>query len=294
MTPKKIVIPFWVGDYFHKGLEEFYSHTRPAAIVKPIIQSMEKDRRNFGFLTPEDEEKMDLAMASVEGMLTTYFEYYAGDLKKWKVIKPELKFEIPLMDNIVYVGKMDLLVENLVKGGQYVVENKTAGRIDKGYVDRLPIDFQITGYAIGAKAVTGVKTKAVIYNVIKKPELRQRSGESIPALAKRIVEDYKARPEMYFYRKKLLRSKEEKHNWREEVKSIGFEMSVALAKLDLKKDVNQVLPTFYRNTASCTPIGRPCQFLKVCTQGWNKETASEFRIRESFNPEFAEKEGESL
>lgn len=281
LTPLRMAVPLWIGNWFHRGIEKFYQHKDPDRFIPKILTKMERSVRKMGFLTPEDEESMARGIAMVEGMLTVYVEYYHKDLKRWDIVEPELRFEVPIGTNVKYVGIIDLVIRH--KNKLRIMESKTAGRIDKNYVDRLPIDTQITGYAIGAGYALKQPVQKIIYNITKKSELRGRKGESTSALAKRIVEDYRARPEFYFHREELYRDKSTQQEFKSEISEMvrQIERAHAFVKNSSFDDLRGI---FHKNTNSCVMPGRICEYLVLCTQGLKSGPLSQFRIREPFNP----------
>ena len=288
LRPKKLHIPFFVGGFFHKGLEAFYNGQHPEDFIPALVLKMEAEAKKAVFITPEEEEDLLIQSAIVEGMLGAYAIHYAKDRKRWKIIDVEFRFEVPITDGISYVGSLDMLIEE--DGKYWIVENKTAGRLDKNYVDRLPLDTQITGYAIGARWAKKVPIAGVIYNVAKKPQLRIKVNESNEQFASRLKADYTSRPEFYFYREQLFRNTAAVNEYKAEIAELAADIN---DKLDILKEVGPVkaLPHFYRNTDQCTIRGA-CPYLAICTKGWNPQVASWYEVRDSFNPELEPKEVE--
>lgn len=62
----------------------------------------------------------------------------------------EVGFAVPLDDNIVFVGRMDALVQD-ESGAWYVLEHKTTGRLDERWRRRYRTSAQITGYTWAAQ-----------------------------------------------------------------------------------------------------------------------------------------------
>lgn len=188
LEPKKIFIPFFVGGFFHDGLESFYKKEDPEVFIPELREKMMAKAKEAVFLTPEEEQDLDQQIATVEGMVAAYCIKYAKDLSKWKIIATEMEFEIPITDDISYAGKIDGVVK--IGDEHFVLEHKTVGRLDRDYVTRLGLDTQITGYIIGARKKLGIPIKGIIYNVAKKPKIRQRNGETPSEFAERLTKDY--------------------------------------------------------------------------------------------------------
>ncbi len=281
LVPKKLSIPYFVGTHFHRGMEDFYGGKDPDDFIPAIVQSMDDQARKAVFLTPEEEQSLMVQSSIVSGMLRGYADNYAKDLKRWKIHSTEMEFKVPITDAIAYVGQIDLIVKH--DGELWIVEHKTAGRLDKNYIDRLALDTQITGYAIGAKFKIGKPIAGVIYNVAKKPQIRQKKDETPVQFADRIVGDYSARPEFYFYREQLYRDAAATAEYKAEIAELAADI---VEKVDVVRQdgPHAALPHFYRNTDHCTARG-PCPYLGICTRGWNEETAMRYQVREKLNPE---------
>lgn len=290
LEPKRLSIPFLVGSAFHKGIERFYQGQSPDEFIPEVIKTIEDKAKKAVFLTPEDEENVMMQTSIVTGMLKGYTKIYATDLKKWKIVETEFEFSVPIKEGeLEYVGQIDLVVE--IDKKLWLVEHKTAGRLDKNYIDRLALDTQITGYAIGAAKKLGRPIVGVIYNVAKKPQLRQKKSESPAELATRIEEDYLARPEFYFYREQLFRDVGAVAEYKAEIAELAADIQDVTA--DLKERGDAALPRFYRNTDACTARGQ-CAYMAICTKGWNDETHHFYTKRDKLNPELGnvETEGE--
>lgn len=280
LTPKKITIPFFVGRYYHRGMEEFYKGNDPDDFIPALIADMDKAAKKAVFLSPEEEDKLMLQSAIVEGMLRGYTAHFARDNKKWKVVATEHEFEVPITDEISYVGQIDLVVR--YEDALWIVEHKTAGRLDKNYVDRLSLDTQITGYAIGAKHSMKEPIKGVFYNAAKKPQIRQRKEESKTDFAQRIVEDYATRPEFYFLREPLYRDAGAVKEYKAEVSEIAADIKENIDYLK-RNGAAKSVARFYRNTDACTAKGR-CPMMPICTQGYDA-VKDMYQVRDKFNPE---------
>lgn len=283
LDAKRISIPFLVGSSFHSGVEAFYDGRPPEDFVPEIIKAMREKVSKAVFLTPEDEQKLMMQESIVTGMLRGYAHTYASDLKRWKIAHTEHEFQIPIIENrMSYVGQIDLVIRQK-DGRLWIVEHKTAGRIDRNYVERLALDTQVTGYAIGARHSMNEPIAGIIYNVAKKPQIRQRKDESPEQFATRVENDYLARPEFYFYREELLRDVSATVEYKKEVAEIAADLEQVITRTK-NEGAQRALPQYYRNTDACTAKG-PCPYLPICTRGWNEDTQRLYKVRTKLNPE---------
>lgn len=231
-----------VGTAVHKGIETW---------------SVEKALATFDEIIPADQAEADdleIAKATVEGMLTGYFRRF----EPFADHTPEKEFEIPLLLDIgkksrkhYLAGKIDDIVHR--KDGDWVVEYKTASQLTGAYFDRLYVDEQITMYCYALKRL-GMNPVGVIYRVIRKPTIRPRKGESVAQYTQRVTQDYLDRPEFYYFEQMLYRTQDDLRAFEESLKEriLAFDN-------EKKRGRN------YMNTGHCC-VYAGCQYLPLCTR----------------------------
>jgi len=152
-------------------------------------------------------EKTDLdevQLATLSGMLAGYYTFYATD--PIKNVHPEVEFRHPLGGSRTFesAGKIDGLAV-MHDGRLALVEHKTAGcdiAPDSDYWLRLRGNAQVMQYVLAARAL-GWDVALVIYDVARKPSIRQKQGESPEQFGDRLGADTQARPEFYFARREV-------------------------------------------------------------------------------------------
>lgn len=269
LAPRKPSIPFLVGGLFHDELDRVYTEQEfdEAGARKRVSLACEKAADAPG-LRGQDSDQIWVQQAIVMGAVKGYVKMYMGrDLKAWKVISAEGSFSIKMPGGWTYNGKTDLLVQEKKTGLNILVEHKTAGRLDAGYVAKLPLDNQILGYA-WSKDQEGIPVDEVLYNVTKKPQIRQKSGESLREFFKRIEQEYEFDPGKYFYRERLTFNNSD-------LVRFSDELSQFVAEIDRCEKEK----FYYQNTTHCTAMG-VCPFMKLCLDGVNKETLMHYRIKD--------------
>lgn len=234
-----------VGSAVHKGLE---------------TGSVEEALHLFDDTFPSDQEeanRLEVNRAIVQAMLEGYFDLYGagwdGDFY------PEKQFELPIINpdtgatsrSFRLAGKVDGLLHK--DGRWWLVEYKTAGMVDKNYIDHLMLDQQLTTYIYGLQRQEGVKISGIIYRMLRKPSIRQRKNETVGQFTDRLSQDYKDRPEFYFYEEQLYRTQEDLDEFERELWSITQ---------DLLKCRREGL--WYRNTSRCRDWGS-CDYLPLCS-----------------------------
>ena len=248
-----------IGSAVHKGIE---------------TGSVDEALALFDDIFPSDQEeanKLETNKAIVRAMLEGYFELYG---REWPgELTPELQFEVPIINpatkaqsrSFLLSGKVDgLLQEN---GKHWLVEYKTAGAVDKSYVEKLMLDQQLTTYIYGLQRQEGIKISGVIYRILRKPSIRQTKKETLEQYIERLFQDYKDRPEFYFYEEKLYRSQEDLDEFEHELWDITQDL------LKCRKD-----GLWYKNTSRCKDWGR-CEYIPLCAK--QPDAMDLFKTRET-------------
>lgn len=240
--------PLATGTAVHKGIE---------------TRSIEEALKTFDGIQPADqaeENELEIARATVTGMLTGFFERF----EPFEQHSPEMQFELPLLlkggkkSRKHYIaGKMDDLAA--MDDGDWIIEYKTAGQLNQGYFDRLYVDEQITMYMYAANRL-GYRPKGVIYRVIRKPTIRPHKGESIAQYTDRLAEDYTKRPEFYYFEQRLYRPQDQLEDFEE-----------SLRERILTFYAEEQKGRHYRNPSQCTNYGT-CPYLPLCAGEAGAET----------------------
>jgi len=228
------------GTAIHKGLE-----TRDIdEALAVLITDYPKDQ--------EEADAQDVASVTVRALLESYFDLYPPFAEH----KPEFQFELPMLTKtgckstvMSIAGKLDDLVK--INGQWWIVEYKTASRLDSSYFDRLYVDSQITMY-MSAMTRMGYDPVGVIYRVIRKPTLRRGQKETLEEFLERLRNDIRNRPDFYFMERKLYRSKgdlKEFHN-------------TLYQEARLEKNMAKRGEAF-KHTTSCSMYGA-CEYLPIC------------------------------
>ncbi len=146
----------------------------------------------------------ELQVATLSGMLAGYYARHAAD--NIKSVNPEVEFRLPLDGSRTFeaAGKIDGLGV-LTDGRLVLIEHKTAGcdiAPDSDYWLRLRGNIQIMQYVLAARAL-GWDVQTVLYDVARKPSIRQKQNETPEAFGDRLAADTRERPEFYFARREV-------------------------------------------------------------------------------------------
>lgn len=265
------------GTLIHKCLELWHT-SYDLTSVMDYIENHYKKESDSGRRS-EIVEDLVTAKAMMRGYSTQY------PSETFKIISLESNFVAPIIDldgtalaGVRMKGRVDGIVE---EGGQYfLLENKTAGVIDKNYLNRLWIDAQIILYSHYISQTTPYKLAGVYYNVIAKTktkmefaegedefELRKmiaasknksgktsiqpKSGETELEYLAKLGETY-SKPSMYVREKIYIPKSLSKTTIDETVDVVKSFLSC------IKRGV------FYKNTDHCFRYGTSCPYFDLC------------------------------
>ena len=174
-----------------------------------------------------------------------------------KDVKKE-KPDLVIMD-IVLAGKMDGIAENSARQ-LYLIEHKTTGEDigpDADFWPRLRIDRQVMIYTLAARAMD-YDVRGTLYNVIRKPTIKQKQTESVQEYAERLVGDIYKRPDFYFQQRLI-------EHTSGDLDDAAYDLW-ATAKLIRFCQVNAYWP---KDDYACKRWGQ-CAYFGLCTAGISK------------------------
>lgn len=271
-TPIVIPKPFIFGTHFGLGLDDFYS--KGSIDVEEILEKYFDVLQEFSAHLGEEEFSEYRKQSFIlEGLLTAYPTQYADDLKKFKYIGHEMEFKFPLpIDTETsfsynYGGKIDLVLQ-AVKSKEIVIqEHKTASQINRGYILKLALDTQVTGYLKGGD-ILGLKAKRVIYNINGKAKLRLGKKESEDDFRRRVLAEYETNPNDYFVRQELSRSGAHIDDFLTQLKEKVYDIDIicrASQSASKSGDISHLFNICYRSENHCVTPWGTCPFIKVCS-----------------------------
>lgn len=280
LSPRKPSVPFLVGGLVHDGLERMYTTGEfDEAGARGIVDAACDKASRETSLSSEESDRVWEQQAMVMGILKGYAAMYLEkDLRVWDIVSAESQFSYSLPGKITKwaVGKRDMVVKVRKTGKVGLVEHKTAGRLDANYIAKLPLDAQIMGYANSILKETGRLPDFVVYNVMKKSQLRRKQAESFEQFQRRIEEEYTANPTVYFYRETLSFTPASIAAYEREQVRFANELDRAIEER-----------YFSMNTSQCTAMG-VCPYMRLCIEGANKDTLAHYRVRSRTHEELSE------
>jgi hypothetical protein len=264
-------------------------------------------------IPPPETEDQALRTAIARGLMTGYHHRWIDE--DWTVESVEQEFHIPIFNPhskrrsqlYTHAGKFDGVVSK--NGDPYLLEHKTCREeISPGspYWTRLSIDTQISGYLLASWHL-GIRLNGVLYDVIRKPEIRPKrlglketsmvrisglycnqrlSPETYQqfSLAKdfretpemfeaRLTQDTLERPDWYFGRQLVTRLEKELLTYAEELWRTAKDMHAAQSSGDDR-----------RNDKACFAFHRPCEYLGLCA-GHDQPSGAQWRQLPMLHPE---------
>lgn len=249
-----------IGSAFHECIAKWYRSKRVsidlivAGVIKSLIEELEKNVKYY------DQDEYDEILTSIEaigGMVLGYVQHYAEDKRDW-TIRPD-RVEVTMIQDMGpcdYAGQADLILDD------GLVEHKTAGMLSSAYFERLPLDTQVRGYLWLVNKEFSTNHKRVTYNVVRKPKLRRKGGESVDEFSKRVCQDFLDRPEFYFHREPLHFVKSDIEAFRRDVLLTDLEYQ-AIRKRGGFEDPK----AWAANDSECNAYFRLCPYFSGCLSG---------------------------
>lgn len=186
------------------------------------------------------------------------------------------------------VGKGDGYLHHKGYDKYFYYELKTASRITTElYLSSLQLNKQVD-VNINALWYMEKQCDGAFYDIIWKPMIRKKKGETDAEFEERYIDCYRTEPAKYFDRQFVFRTNEDL------VRS-AKEMTSAIEYI---KHVNYVARddrAFFRNTGECSKFGSQCQYHGICMEN-NDHLQESFGTRQQKHPELSntpEMQGES-
>lgn len=267
--------PLLIGSMYHKSWERFYSS--PDKWIPAQIEVPPDVMRTQAF-----EEELIYWNAVGPVQMTRYAEYFRTDRTCFniKFVEKLVEFE---WEGYLFRAKMDLGWE--LDALDWIVDHKTSGKaVDEAMAAAYDTRFQFMFYAwMAIKSGLMPKCAGFVVNVLKKPTIRQKKGESFPGFIDRLSLNMNSEPQDYYYRNfcRLVRGQMER-----------FEEKVLRPKLTKLKlltnaqEGDMIVPATVgnMNDGHCFRYSRQCEYFRLCHHNTDEELF-QFTPREQKHPE---------
>lgn len=266
-------IPYLVGRVIHVGISYVFNKRKDA--VEAMRDYFRKEKLQIKEnlpLTPEQEEDLNEQEFITQGMLKAYCKRYEKMLRNIKLIQNEVEGCIDINDNTKFVFKLDNLL--MIGKNKVLHELKTTKYITPEYVRRIQTDFQPTLYYYAYNLVfEDSPISEIMYDVIKKPSIRQKKNEQYKAFLKRLEDWYETPDDMgVFHIERFEKPKMSEDEAWNTISNISKEILSCKHKED-----------YYMNTKQCYDYyGKVCPYVELCFNGGEtKENLVLYQIRKS-------------
>lgn len=250
------------GTLFHSFLQDLYDRVHRKEITRPLtakqlaslfdVLSEDSLENLFSHVSSAEEvQQIEDMIVVAKPLFVAYCMNYPKDFQPGRWVGTELSFKTKWKGYTLH-GRIDGVLK--IKNKLWLLETKTKGRIEEGVLtDALAFDFQSLFYILCAELERKQKVQGVLYNVVRRPGLKQKKTEIVQGLVDRISEDIQERPEHYFKRYEIKFDRATRQSFEQD---LGHKVSEFTAWLEGR------IPT-YKNEASCT--GKwTCEFLSAC------------------------------
>jgi len=197
-------IPIQFGSCFHDCLEN-HAAGYPTS-TENVIRHYQSTRTSSS-AGPDDREALAKCCGMVSVIFPIYIDYWQAHDVRREVLHQEATFEFkhPLVGvgieprNLTIRGRWDSVYQE--DGELWLQENKTKGQVDEEYImSTLHQNLQTMMYCLALRAYYKRCPDGVLYNVVRRPQLRPRKTETLKAFVDRVHDDVLDRPEWYFMR----------------------------------------------------------------------------------------------
>lgn len=272
LQPRKPALPLIFGSAMHKAIEVFHNNIGLGSkeALRLGIVAMNKNLEEHPdqmprFIRNSDDEKRSVERCQM--LFAAYTQRWAEELFITKHI--EIGFAIDLNikyknKSIVYVGRVDRVVEKFTSHDIYNIETKTTGMGLSYFMEQKKPNHQVTGYNIALIELMGIKPEATVWDAIfvstRKPD--QKKGGWF---------EYGIDIDKDFDRQETRRSPTDISEWYYDIRRD------ALRYFEYRDSDS---PRWSRNDKMCHSYGG-CQFRGICESNLNEAfIASEYSIKE--------------
>lgn len=253
------IIRKWYTSKSYINVNQFDQPGFNMGLEAEVRKEFEKEYLNA---TADGKSVIDESFLLAKIVFPQYMRHWNDDFfgtkKEWVEVEGEFKVRVA---GGLFRGKRDGVYRNKDMKGTFLYETKTKSRWnDETIMAMLPMDFQVLSYMLAYYLEHKIFLKGVLYNVVRKPQLRRGVNEDFTTYGKRIQVDMEKRPDFYFSRYYCAISEEDIKHFSRKFSKLTLDF-YAWARGDMRLDE--------QNTSHCVNIYGNCQFLNYCSSKHN-------------------------
>jgi hypothetical protein len=186
------------GNIFHNLLEWYSEGIKSLSTLQ---------RRMARYLRENGSSRETVTMANIVfEVFSMYTDYWDDSDKLFFEQENKFRIHVPVLtgQSVPINGRRDAAYRDASTKTVYLMENKTKAQIDHVWLESaLPFNLQTMIYCYSLMKDYKEKPAGVLYNVIRRPGLRQKVKETDRDFLKRVRDDIEGRPEHYFVRHRV-------------------------------------------------------------------------------------------
>lgn len=186
LKSKKAALPLVFGSAMHAAIEAFHNLISlgdfKIALKGGLIaidKSLEEDKTQLPrTIKNSDDEKRSLERCRM--LFSAYTQKWANELFITKYVEKGFAIDLSIQYKgrpILYVGKIDRVVEKIINKSLHNIETKTTAQGLSYFMERKKPNHQITGYQIALMELLGIKPQSTIWDAIfistRQPDLKK-------------------------------------------------------------------------------------------------------------------------
>jgi len=235
-----------IGTAVHAGLAVL--HAEGGTVEKALEVAQAKIAERAGIESSFEDKSLEESLSIINPLLQGYAEHWESHDDMWAPLSEEIQFlvEVGVRTGVYLRGRADNL--SMMKGGLWLIDYKTAARMDPRDLLKYEMDLQLTAYIYGlSKQLTADSLK--------------EGGEPVEVLGAVIDLLVKTKVPQYA-REVYTRTPDELAEFEAEFVEYGSRIRSAMQRIKAGEDWKVAFP---RNTEHCFRYGT-CAFRDLCVK----------------------------
>lgn len=268
-------------------------------IFSNIVSWIQRKYDIFLKLQEEIEDRLPDKIKEYLLIASISFEQYIGFYNKhyknfiWKEVESKFNtpyysdhFKLTNLEPIRLKGMIDGIFQKNISNNksdneteieEWILETKSKTIMnEESIIDLLANDFQVQIYILAYWNQYGKYPNGCLYNILRKPQLRQGKKENISNFLNRIREDIQKRPEHYYIQYEITFNPKELDKFRRNFENLLGDFLVWYQDLKMGNGKRH-----YLNFTACETKYGLCEYFNLCS----KNEKIYYKISNKFNPE---------